>query len=245
MKTIGKCRPASLKYASRSTPLMPSKCTSSTRQFSVHEGCVSRNCSVVGNETTRRPAARSKRPSDFSTDASSSITPMSGGSARSVSSWRSYSKGPILAPRGDRATLLSKSPSANVTLGQRHAASLGRTRRRGREPETIRHPDEISHRTGLHFLHDASAVDLDRPLARAQPPGDLLVQHARDHQRKDLVLAWREPRLPRRQQGHECIEALHVHIERESALDRRQQLVFIDGLGEEIHGADLHGAHAR
>src|SRR5438477_9764402 len=51
---------------------------SSTRQWSVQDWWVSRNPSVDANGTTLNPAERSNRETDFRTDGSSSMTPITG-----------------------------------------------------------------------------------------------------------------------------------------------------------------------
>src|SRR5262249_25539658 len=58
-----------------------------------------------------------------------------------------------------------------------------------RDAEPFGHPDQVRQRTRRHLLHHPGAMDLDRLLADAQLPGDLLVDQAGGDQREHLALA--------------------------------------------------------
>ena len=57
-----------------------------------------------------------------------------------------------------------------------------------RSAQPVRHADELGEGAGLHLLHDAGAVDLDRLLGRAQLGAHLLVEQAGDDEAEDLAL---------------------------------------------------------
>src|SRR5438034_1134284 len=196
---------------------------SSTRQWSVQDWWVSRNPSVDANGTTLNPAERSNRETDFRTDGSSSMTPITGVADCFVSTIPVPCESPCSPARRAGETHAHYRPGTgvwNMTLGQLPPPpSDGGGQRRLQDAQPVRHPDQLGHGAGFHFSHDACAVDLDRALARPQAPGDLLVEHARHHQPEHLPLAGRESVHPRRQSAHEALERLsdrgvivhHVH----------------------------------
>src|SRR5262245_26385745 len=81
---------------------------------------------------------------------------------------------------------------ASVALGATSRLAVPSDRSasaRIREPELRRHPDQHSHRVGLHLLHDVRAMELYRSLGGRELAGDLLVEQSRDDACQDLALA--------------------------------------------------------
>src|SRR5229473_1108192 len=62
--------------------------------------------------------------------------------------------------------------------------------------ESLRHSDQLGQRSGAHFFHDLTAMNLNRDLASAQFTRDLLVEQAGDNQAHDFTLARRQSIKP-------------------------------------------------
>src|SRR5690606_14347387 len=84
---------------------------------------------------------------------------------------------------------------------------------------------------------------LDRLFGDAQVRGDLLVQQTRDDLLEDLALPRREGRGTPAHQLPRGIELLVAAALNDGAVYRVQELVELNGLGEEIDGALQHRTH--
>ena len=97
---------------------------------------------------------------------------------------------------------------------------------------------------GLHFFHDPSAVDLDGFLDRAEDLGGLFIEVASDHIVEDLAFA-----------RGEALEASFDGLEfgvlgggglalGEGASEGGEEILGIDGFGEEVDRSGFHGGGA-
>src|SRR6516165_3389962 len=97
--------------------------------------------------------------------------------------------------------------------------------------------------TNLHLLHDATAMDLDGFLGRAQLGSDLLVQHAGGDQLEHLPLA----RSEAREAAHELLVLTMLgtpfRIPEERLLHRGHELCAVHRLCQEAHCARFHRLH--
>src|SRR5947208_4045788 len=128
---------------------------SSTRQWSVQDWWVSRNPSVDANGTTLNPAERSNRETDFRTDGSSSMTPITGVADCFVSTIPVPCESPCSPARRAGETHAHYRPGTgvwNVTLGQLPPppASRGGQEAPPRPPPGPP-PDPARPRSGLPF----------------------------------------------------------------------------------------------
>src|SRR4029077_13492836 len=69
---------------------------------------------------------------------------------------------------------------------------LSSIRRRRCDPCLLREDHELRYRCGTHFLHNAPAMDLDRPLGCAELRSNLFVQHAGNYAFEHIKLPWCE-----------------------------------------------------
>src|SRR5689334_20898718 len=94
-----------------------------------------------------------------------------------------------------------------------------------------------------HVFHHAAAVNLDRLLDRAEIVGDLLVEASRYHMPEHLALAGCERCEPRYEEVHLGASLSVPALAFPGTIDRCQQCVGIDRLGQKIDCACLHGSH--
>src|SRR5260221_14789497 len=66
---------------------------------------------------------------------------------------------------------------------------LSSMRRRRCDPCPLREDHELRYRCRTHLLHHAPAMDLDRPLGRAELRSNLFIEHAGDYAFEHLKLA--------------------------------------------------------
>src|SRR6267142_1796368 len=103
-----------------------------------------------------------------------------------------------------------------------------------------RHPDQLRERPRLHLPHDAAAMDLDRDLAGSQLRGDLLVEHPRDDEGHDLALPRRQPGVTVLQRRQLVLLLPGDLVALERLLDRIEQVLVLERLGEELDRPGLH-----
>src|ERR1700758_3270300 len=58
-----------------------------------------------------------------------------------------------------------------------------------REFELVSHTNQLNKRPGLHLLHDVAPMNFDRGLTGADFGGNVLVEHAGDHEGHHFLLA--------------------------------------------------------
>src|SRR5260370_10852651 len=85
------------------------------------------------------------------------------------------------ATRSDRACILDLS-----------SLDFSSIRRRRGEPCLRGEDHELRHRCRTHLLHNAPAMDLDRPLGCAELRSNLFVERAGNYAFEHVKLAWRE-----------------------------------------------------
>src|SRR5258707_3757137 len=136
------------------------------------------------------------------------------------------------ATRSDRACILDLS-----------SLDFSSIRRRRCDPCLLGEDHELRHRCRTHFLHNAPAMDLDRPLGCAELRSNLFVEHAGSYAFEHVKLAWCE----------RCksithllaLQALEALLRRplESALDGTQEIFVIEGFRQIIDCAGFHRLH--
>ncbi|EEF25473.1 conserved hypothetical protein, partial [Ricinus communis] len=102
---------------------------------------------------------------------------------------------------------------------------------------------QLGDRARFHLAHGLAAVDLRGDLGNAHAIGDLLVHEARGHVLHHLALARREqgPAVARGLERAVGVEPPGIGIERGG--HGVEHVLVAKGLGEEVDGAGLHGAH--
>ena len=109
---------------------------------------------------------------------------------------------------------------------------------------TVRNPYQLCKRSRAHFRHDASPMHLDGFFSDSQVVGNLLVQPALDNPRKNLALAVRESGETSFDRPEFLSFLPEPAIRFNGGADRRDQVMGLDGLGEEVHRPVLHCSHA-
>src|SRR6516162_2810873 len=97
--------------------------------------------------------------------------------------------------------------------------------------------------TNLHLLHDATAMDLDGFLGRAQLGSDLLVEHAGRDQLEHLSLARGEAREATNELLVFTMLGTTFRVPEDRLLHRGHQLCAVHWLRQEAHRARLHRLH--
>src|SRR5262245_10885390 len=132
--------------------------------------------------------------------------------------------------------------AAYCPLVQGRQGPAGPSGRAGPEPPVG--VDELGDGLGLHLFHDLRPVRLDRALGGSQGGRDLLVQAAGHDEVEDLSLPGSELRESLRQLPAPAVGFRHRLLPYESLPDRFEQLLALDGLGQEVRGALAHRADA-
>src|SRR6202035_3180440 len=109
-----------------------------------------------------------------------------------------------------------------------------------REVQLVDHPRQVRQRSGLHLSHDLAAVDFYSDLADADVVGDLFVKAAGHHQGHYLTLAGGEGLEARPQRGDRRFILQPRAISREAQLDRVQQVLIAERLGQELDRSSLY-----
>src|ERR1041385_344305 len=103
--------------------------------------------------------------------------------------------------------------------------------------------NDFADRSGLHLPHDTAAMELDGDLANAEIKGDLLIKASARHLTEDLTFTSSERRQPLGVLLDEqtFLSASNVFLDR--GVHCVEQRLVAHGLGEEVHGAELHGLY--
>src|SRR5687768_13341909 len=112
-----------------------------------------------------------------------------------------------------------------------------------RDPELFGRAHEVDDRFRPHLAHDLTAVHLYGDHAQAELGGDLLVQPPGDYPPEDFALPLRERAVARLRIGEPGRLAASLPIALDRGVHGIEQRLLVEGLGEELHGARLHGAH--
>src|SRR5262245_46211226 len=188
MTTTGTARPAALSHSRSSSPLIPGRWRSRTRQAGAGAAAHRKNSSAVAYAATARPADRIRRPRALRTDSSSSMMAMVW-QVRDMAfpRWRwPHRQAPMAVPSNCTET----GGPGQLDLGPIPTGRVERVRlRRGVEAQFAGHADQLRQRVGAHLAHDAGAVDLDGLLGHPQAVAHLLVEQALDDQGHDFALA--------------------------------------------------------
>src|SRR6266481_2353597 len=108
------------------------------------------------------------------------------------------------------------------------------------EVQLVGHPGQLRQGSRLHLSHDLAAMHFYSDLADADVEGDLLVEAASHHQGHHLALPGGKSLEARPQRG-DCLFVLEPRaISREAQLDRVQQVLIAEGLGQELDRSSLY-----
>ena len=108
-----------------------------------------------------------------------------------------------------------------------------------RAVQLVGNPGQVRGRSGLHLSHQLAAMDFNRDLADANVLSYLLVDAAGHHRCHHLTLARRESRA-RPQLGDRLFVRQPGTISRDPQLDRVQQVLITERLGQKLHRSPLH-----
>ena len=103
------------------------------------------------------------------------------------------------------------------------------------------HSDEIGERSGLHFLHNSRAMNLDGSLADAQFIGDDLVWFSGNHQIKDFAFALCEFIESARNFGVLLLRFASNLIGGKRFMNAVQQFLVAKRFLDKVHSTFLHG----
>src|SRR5260370_28891631 len=117
---------------------------------------------------------------------------------------------------------------------------------RGNKPESLGDSNEVSQRCRFHFLHDSGPMNLYRFFTRTQFRRDLLIQQSAGHQREYFPFTWSQGIITTLQLASLCPLRQLMAMPFDPALNGFEQVLFFDGLGQELqrtalHCADRHG----
>src|SRR5947207_204404 len=105
------------------------------------------------------------------------------------------------------------------------------------------HIHQVRQRASLHLSHHLAPVGFHGDLADAELTGDLFIQPSGDDQCHDLPLAVRERRVVVPQRPYLRFMTQCPLAALDGVADGVQQHVVAEWLGQELHGACLHGLH--
>jgi hypothetical protein len=88
-----------------------------------------------------------------------------------------------------------------------------------------------------------SALDLDGDFTGPELESYLFIEHARNHQAHDLTLARRPQLVAPLQLAKPGLLLAHHPVAIQSLVDRIQQVLVPEGLGQELHRFGFHGLH--
>src|SRR5271154_960916 len=108
------------------------------------------------------------------------------------------------------------------------------------EVQPVGHPGQIGQRSRLHLSHDLATMDFYGDFADADLIGDLLVETASRHQGHHLTLAGGESLEARPQPGQSFFILQPSAVARDAQLDRVEQILVAEWLGQELDRAALH-----
>src|SRR6202045_29277 len=102
------------------------------------------------------------------------------------------------------------------------------------EVQTVGHPGQFRQRSRLHLSHHLATMDFYRDFADADLVGNLLVETAGCDQGHYLTLAGREGLEARPQPGESFLVLQPGTVVHKAELDRVQQILVAEGLGQEL-----------
>ncbi len=95
----------------------------------------------------------------------------------------------------------------------------------------------------MHLLHHVPAMDFHGDFAGPELKSYLLIEHARNDQCHDLPLARGHGFVTPSQFGKLALLLAHHPVAIQSLVDRIQQVLVAEGLGEELHCTGFHGLY--
>src|ERR1017187_333176 len=105
------------------------------------------------------------------------------------------------------------------------------------------HSDQFRQGFSLHLPHYVAAVDFNSDFAGSELRSYLLIEHARDHQSHDLALAWGQQFVALPQFGKLTLLLMYRPGPIQSLINRIQQVLVPEGLGQEFDRTRFHGLH--
>src|SRR4029077_1959474 len=112
------------------------------------------------------------------------------------------------------------------------------------ELEPRGHRDEARKRIRLHLAHQLTTVGFHGDLADSELRSDLLVQQSRDDQGHHFAFAGGQRFIASPQDANLCLLTQHGSAVLDALLNRRQENVVVERLGQEFYGPSLHRADA-
>src|SRR5580704_13489689 len=105
------------------------------------------------------------------------------------------------------------------------------------------HSHQFSQRSGLHLAHNVSSMDLHGDFAGPEIRGYLFIEHPGNHKTHDLALACGQRLVTFSQLSKLGLPLPRYAVTIQGLIDRIQQVLVTEGLGQELHGAGFHGSH--
>jgi hypothetical protein len=140
------------------------------------------------------------------------------------------------------ALLSALGPTAIGCSGKFLGWELGSVTPRGNKPESLGDSHEVSQRFGFHFVHDLSAMNLYRFFTRTQFRRNLLIQQSAGHKREYFPFARSQRIITALQLASLCTLRQLTSMLFDPALNGFEQILFFDGLGQELQRSALHCA---
>src|ERR1017187_1619534 len=98
-------------------------------------------------------------------------------------------------------------------------------------------------RFSLHLPHHMPAMDLHGDFAGSELKRNLLIEHARNYQSHDFALAWGERFVVLSQLAKFALLLTRCPIAIQSLMNRIQQILVPEWLGQELDRAGFHGLY--
>src|SRR5258707_1724184 len=151
---------------------------------------------------------------------------------------------PRLGARSDQFSFGVRASRHNASRSDRAwILDLSSIRRRRCDPCPLGEDHELRHGCRTHLLHNAPAMDLDRPFGCAELQSNLFVEHAGNYAFEHVKLAWCE-------RGQSITHLLALQAlepllgpSLESPLDGTQEIFVLEGFRQIIDCAGFHRLH--
>src|SRR5229473_845729 len=140
------------------------------------------------------------------------------------------------------ALLSALGPTAIGCSGKFLSSGLGSVTPRGSNPEFLGYSNEVSQRFCFHFLHDLGPMNLYRLFTRTQFRRNLLIQQSAGHQGEYFPFTWSQGIITTLQLANLRPLRQLMAMPFDPALNGFEQILFFDGLSQELQRSTLHCA---